>query len=273
MLHLKPYPIMISGSTLDEDFRAVVNAISPFLSADRKEWLIRRSNKLDYVNDSRPLAKLYEEDVRALLQAHILPTEIGTALFKLLPKDMTIWIVRFDELAQESFGVCNAITSQMTSRLSDGVRILFSPETWAYTACGKLPGYRADETLLHEMVHAVRLARFGFEGTNHEPLRMNKDHEEFLAVQMTNVYRSEKKAKTFNHAYMTSALGTQAEVERTLASMDFVTALESFSDDPFVAAVAGINTPFNPFRDLKRLKDQVRLNQQPRPPAPRQQRK
>ena len=274
MLHLKPYPIMISGSTLDEDFRAIVNAISPFLSADRKEWLIRRSNKLDYVNDNRPLAKLYEEDVRALLEAHILPTEIGAALFKLLPKDLTVWIVRFDDLAQASFGACNAITSQMTSRLSDGVRILFSPETWAYTACGKLPGYRADETLLHEMVHAVRLALFGFEGTNHAPLRMNKDHEEFLAVQMTNVYRSEKKAKTFNHAYMTSALGTQAEVERTLASMDFVTALESFSDDPFVAAVARINTPFNPFRDLKRLKDQARQNQQPGlnpPPRPQAQ--
>ena len=273
MLQLKPYRIMISGSTLDADFRAVVNAFSPFLTANSKEWLIRRSNKLDYVNDNRPPARRYEEDVRALLEAHIIPTEIGAAIFDLLPQDITIWIIPFDDLAQESFGVCNAVTGQMTSRLSDGVRILFSPETWAYTACGKLPGYRADETLLHEMVHACRMARFGADGINNQPLRMNKDHEEFLAVQMTNVYRSEKKAKSFNHAYLTSALGTQAEVERTLASTDFVTALESFSGDPLIDAVAAIDTPFNPFRDLARLKEQARLNQQPRPQAPRQQRK
>jgi hypothetical protein len=191
----------------------------------------------------------------------------------MLPKELPVWIIPYDSLAQTSFGACNAITSQMSSRLSDGVRILYSPETWAYSACGRLPGYRADETLFHEMVHASRLARFGFEGGNHEPLRDNKDHEEFLAVQMSNVYRSEGDAKTFNHAYMTSKLGTQAEVERTLSSPDFVKALEYFSGDPFVAAVAKIKTAFNPFRDVARLKEQAQRQEQQRQRQHQQRRK
>ncbi|HEX2890780.1 hypothetical protein [Vineibacter terrae] len=264
MLRLKLYPITISGSTLDEDFRSIVTAIGPWLSATQQDWLLRRSNRLDFVNDPRAPAQRYEEDIRALIEAHLLRTEIGKTLFGMLPKDLRIWIIPYDSMAQTSFGACNAITSQMSSRLSDGVRILYSPETWAYSACGRLPGYRADETLFHEMVHACRLARFGFEGNNHEPLRDNKDHEEFLAVQMSNVYRSEGNAKTFNHAYMTSKLGTQAEVERTLSAPDFVKAIEGFLDDPFVAAVAKINTAFNPFRDIARLKAQAEPLEQQR---------
>jgi hypothetical protein len=263
MLRLKRYPVIINGSTLDEDFRAIVALMGPWLTDQQKEWLIRRSNRLDYVDDPRPRARLYEEHVRQLLEAHILRTEIGKALFGVLPKDLPIWIIPFDPLAQTSFGVCNAITGQMSSRLSDGVRILYSPETWAHTACGRIPGYRADETLFHEMVHAARYARFGFEGLNKTPLRDNQDHEEFLAVHLMNVYRSETEAKTFSYAYLTSKTGTQAEVERTLASAEFVRAIEGFLDDPLVAQVAQLKAAFNPFRDVGRLKDQARQLQSP----------
>jgi len=249
-------PIIINGSAFDDDFRALVKAIDAWLTPEQRDVLIRRSTRLAYVKDDRPEARIYEERVRALLESRILRTEIGKALLSALPRHIPIWIIRYNALIQENRGECNAVTGQMSSRLSDGVRILYSPETWFYTRCGHTPGYRSDEVLLHEMVHAVRFACFGFEGMNHEPLRDNDDHEEFLSVQMNNVYRSETGGTIFKHHYTSDKLGTQAEVERTLSSPDLVQALEYFLSDPFVAAVAQIKTAFNPFRDVARLKEQ-----------------
>jgi hypothetical protein len=105
------------------------------------------------------------------------------------------------------------------------------------------------------MVHASRFARIGYDGMNHDPLCDNDDHEEFLAVQVSNVYRSGKQARKFNHNYMTNKLGSKSEVEYTLWSYEpYLRAIESFLDDPMVKAIARINTDFNPFRDIGRLK-------------------
>ena len=76
MRRFTPYPIHISGSALDEDFRAFVALIAPFLTAEMKNRLIVRSNRLDYVNDDRPAARSYEHQVQMLL-AEINATRLG----------------------------------------------------------------------------------------------------------------------------------------------------------------------------------------------------
>ncbi len=253
MRRFTPYPIHISGSALDEDFRAFVAAISPFLTAEMKNRLIVRSNRLDYVNDDRPAAHSYEHQVQMVL-AEINATRLGRTLLRGLPSFVPIWIIRYDSLAQPTGK--GAITSQMSSDHTKGVRIQYSPEMWLPGGDGRqYPGYRPDETLLHEMVHASRFARFGYDAMNHQPLRDNDDHEEFLAVQLTNVYRSEKGAQKFNFSYRTSKTGSKAEVEYMLYSYEpYLRAIEDFLHDPMVKLVSNIATAFNPFRDLPRLK-------------------
>lgn len=257
-----PYPIHISGSAFDEDFRAFVELISPWLSNETKEKLIRRSYMLKYTDakDDRPAAQAFEHKVQMVF-AEINGTQVGRTLLKCLPPQVPIWIVRYDD---QQGGT--AVTGQMSSDHTKGVRIMqYSPDMWLPNEEGRqYLGYRPDEVLFHEMVHAYRFARFGFDGMNHEPLRDNKDHEEFLAEQLMNVYRSNKKAQKFKHSYMSGKMGTKAEVEYTLLSYDpFLRAIEDFLQDPMVGQMARIQTDFNPFRDLARLK-QTRMQEQQR---------
>lgn len=252
MRRFAPYPIHISGSALDEDFRAFVELIGPWLSAETKRWLIVRSNKLDYVNDDRPAATLYESRVQMVL-AEIKATAVGKLVLGCLPASVPVWIIRYDSLAQPTGQ--GAITSQMSSDHTKGVKIQYSPEMWLPGSNGRqYPGYRPDETLLHELVHATRFARLGFDAMNYAPLRDNDDHEEFLAVQVTNVYRSEKKARKFNYNYRSSKTGSKSEVEYALYAYEpFLRAIEGFLADPMVKSMARIGVEFNPFRDLGRL--------------------
>ncbi len=254
MRRFMSYPIHISGSAWDEDFRAFVELISPWLRPDQKEYLIRWSNKLDNVNDIRPQATLHEHHVQMVL-AEINGNAVGKAVLRSLPQSVPIWITRYDSLDMQTGA--GAITGQMSSDHTKGIRIRYSPDMWLPGPDGRsTPGYRPDETLFHEMVHASRFARFGFDGMNHDPLRDNDDHEEFLAVQVSNVYRSAKKAQKFNHNYTTDKLGSKSEVEYTLWSHEpFLRAIQYFlDDDPIIKAIAQIATDFNPFRDIGRLK-------------------
>ncbi len=254
MRQFAPYPIYISGAAFDQDFRAFVERISPWLSDETKKWLNRWSYRLmDHAKarDERPAALAYEHQVQMVL-AEINGTQVGRTLLKCLPPEVPIWILRYDE---QQGGA--AVTGQMSSDHTKGVRIMqYSAEMWLGGADGRVyPGFRSDEVMFHEMVHAYRFARFGFDGMNHDPLRDNDDHEEFLATQLGNVYRSGKKAQKFRHNYMTGKLGAKADVEHILQSYEpFLRAIEDFLSDPMVAQMARIQTDFNPFRDLARLK-------------------
>ena len=64
----------------------------------------------------------------------------------------------------------------------------------------KYPGFRPDEILIHEMVHAIRDAR-GINGGNKELLagsifrggKIYDNEDEFIAILITNIYSSEQK--------------------------------------------------------------------------------
>jgi hypothetical protein len=194
------------------------------------------------------LADAYETRIRVTLNA-ISDSAIGRALLSSLSSWVPVYIVPF------TAGGCNAITGQVTSNLTDGVRIFFSPETWAMDSCGRVPGYRPVETLFHELVHASRFTRLGFAGLDKSELKDMQDPEEFLAVMLTNVYRSEQGAKKFNRDYRTGALVSQVELESFLALKGpYLRALFDLRSDDLVRAIASLKAPFNPWRDYNRLK-------------------
>jgi hypothetical protein len=76
-------------------------------------------------------------------------------------------------------------------------RVNFSPEFssppgMVYSKPG--PGCEADESLLHEMTHAVRILRGVFDNSINQNPPDNpgwKNDEEFFAIVLTNIYRSE----------------------------------------------------------------------------------
>jgi hypothetical protein len=115
---------------------------------------------------------------------------------------------------------------------------------------------RADEVLFHEMVHAYRYASYAIPTLNNDPLPDNQDHEEFLANQLTNVYRSMKGARKFNRDYMTKQLASAAECEKALwQRKELLDGLDFFLKfDPMVAASAKLKTEYNPFANIARLK-------------------
>ena len=188
-----PYSIFINGSHLSDEILAISKIIRPFAPKNVDDWF-HQQWKRAYYNpppDDQPLVRAYEQRIRVSLNA-IRDTEIGRCLFKSLNPKNPVWIVPYNG----SQGVCNALTGQRAGGFTDGVTVQFSPETWDFDLCGKLPGYRPVESLFHEMVHASRFSHFGYDGMNHEPLEQNKDHEEFLAVQITNSFMSDREARS-----------------------------------------------------------------------------
>jgi hypothetical protein len=197
---------------------------------------------------SGPKAEAYERRIRVILNA-IGHTKVGRVLLSSLISWVPVYIVPY------AANDCNALTGQLTSDLMKGVRIQFSPETWAFNACGRIPGYRPVESLFHEMVHASRITNLGAAGLESASLRDMKDPEEFLAVMITNVFRSEQGAQKFSRDYQTGRVVSQAQLEAFLASRrDLLDALDKLLSDDLVKDVARMKTPFNPFRDLDRLR-------------------
>jgi hypothetical protein len=206
-----------------------------------------RRGSFPFQDDDGPGAKGYEERIRVTLNA-IGRTGIGRALFRSLNPHVPVYILPYTGDA------CNAVTGQLSSDWKKGIRIQYSPETWAYDKCGRFPGYRPVESLFHEMVHASRFTNYHFAGLNQKPLEKMQDHEEFLAVMMTNVFRSEQGAKKFNRDYTTGELVSQSDLEAFLSSrMEYINAFACFLSDSMVKLTVPLTAPFNPFRDFKRL--------------------
>jgi hypothetical protein len=204
-------------------------------------------------------AKQYEERVRLAVNA-IMHSSTGRALLQTFrtPQfpDTSLWIVPFNGPAD----VCNSRTGPFYSAdpetgkkwTYEGARIQYSPERWAMDQCGWYPGQRAEEVLFHEMVHASRnMNNVAYDSTD---LGLMGDYEEFLAVLITNMFRSELGATKFHRDYVYKLLVDQREAERFLSSRRaYVTALRTLLDDRLVTAVTDLKMPFNPFRDFARI--------------------
>lgn len=263
MLKFDPYPITINGSRKDDEIRAKVRARfdkGEINEIQKIEELSRlKPNKWDYVADPSPAAVHYEGRVRALL-SYIKANTLGHCLLEMLRIGGTlpIWIIPFDSDQIEFQGDGNANVTWAPHEYvgTRAVRVAYSFDMFTYAAWGKEPGSRADEVLFHEMVHAYRYANPSVTMKQDVVLPGYADHEEFLAHQMANVYRSMGGAKKFNLDYKTKKVTTAADCEAALrASNQLIAALELFlGSDPLTKAVAKMKTLYNPFADIERLK-------------------
>jgi hypothetical protein len=262
MIRFDPYPITINGSYIDEMVRRLAEEghQAGLFDINRKMKMLREANRFDYVNDVSRKARAYEARIRALLSTMV-RTEAGRCLLNHFKGGLPIWIIPYDSSQQKVFGRCNSNAGYAVSEHLNNtaaVRVAFSPELWSFSECGQYPGMRADEVLFHELVHAYRFASPYIPQLNNDPLPDNQDHEEFLATQLTNVYRATKGAQRFNRDYMSKLLGTAEECERALWSWKaLLDAIDLFmTSDPLVQAVARISTSYNPFARIGHLKKQ-----------------
>ncbi|TXL73043.1 hypothetical protein FHP25_22885 [Vineibacter terrae] len=256
-----PYPITINGSYLGEALRPQIEAARNAHRFEEMRRLLGEMDKRAYQEDKSPNSQWYEKRVSALL-AFIRHTVTGRTLLDGLPREPHLWIIPVDsQAAHNKKTFAFADTNPRSGGLKQGVRIKFSPETWAYSAYGQLPNSRPDEVLFHELVHAYRFAKKGLPAPRQAILSdggtaapNGTSPEEFLATQMANIYISEKGGHVFTIDYDTSQLGDQAAAEDTLRSFKpYLETLAAFAKDPVAQAVAKIGTSYNPLRDLGRL--------------------
>jgi hypothetical protein len=145
-----------------------------------------------------------------------------------------------------------------TGKGSD-VRIHFTPDMWMPFSSGRSsrfshpptgPGTRADEVLLHELVHACRDMR----GVRYR-LGVNKhmdNEEEFLAVVITNIYLSEKGQTDLraSHRGYTILRDPDKFLDQTHINLQPRVLLERLRLAQFTLfqSLTEIDAPFNPVR-------------------------
>jgi len=260
-----PYPITINGSMKDEAVRAPV--VARFnrgeITEDQRDAELKQldPNQWDYKADSSPAAVHYEGRVRALL-SYIRSNTLGKCLLDMFRTDgsLPVWIIPYDSQDIKEYGDGNArVTRVPYSYINKhAVRLAYSFDMFTYASkWGRDPGSRADEVLFHELVHAYRVANPSVKFEAYPALPGYTDPEEFLAHQMSNVYRSLWGAKKFVLGYSDKALLAPADVcEAALrSSKKLMETLERFlANDPLSRRVAKIKTRYNPFADFDRIK-------------------
>lgn len=164
-------------------------------------------------------------------------TKVGQTLLNMLNPREKFWIVPDPDLNY------NAMTNRATAKGRGGIRIRINPAQWIGTF---------DDTLVHELVHALRLShdRFRRKYLAHKGF---PDSEEFIATQIANIYRSERGKKQLYGEYRD---GTPQSFKGTVYQMfvenpELIMALKHDLDvEELVKKIAlfkGID--FNPYKD------------------------
>lgn len=180
MTQYRSYPVFIVYSRNTQE-NAHNTAASFYIAGDKKmhDWMKDTGMSLmEIVEDSAPA---YQEEAaiwKAVITRQldqIVTTVVGQRLLSLLNLGVKIWILPDPNLFWA------ATTSHpRAAKQGGGIRIHFNPEQWPGTA---------DDTLVHELAHAMRMGNGVFDSRRIE----TKDWpnlEEFLATQVANVYRS-----------------------------------------------------------------------------------
>ncbi|BDC48034.1 hypothetical protein F183_A03500 [Bryobacterales bacterium F-183] len=278
MRQFVPYQIYVHGSFLNElAFRLLggvardddgnIMSVAGF-DRDPATWQVKIRNSaewvkrirlqavsgmFDLIEDPSEDAKKYEFEVCALLKA-IAKTRVGRCVFESLPKDQRVYIVRHNSFDELSTGVCNSTTRQ--GRYGGNVRISFNPDSACASEYASL-----DETLVHEMYHAFT----GIYGSNidyyFESMKESKTREEFLAVQVANMYRVELGAVTNLRRVYGGGSGGPLKKPGSGSIRDLEEYFGSEEDvyqtliptNPLLKGLAQLTgLKFNPFRDWKK---------------------
>jgi len=199
--------------------------------------------RMEIVEDSapahRPAAVAFENRVSTAMD-RIRSTDVGRFVLDGLKPGQKFYIIP-RPLKRNS-----ALTEKVSEMGGGGIRVKLNPDDWRDTF---------DDTLLHELVHALRLS---YDRLFHKRVGDPnfEDVEEFMATQVSNVYRSSTGRNGFYDRYPElegkwASLGTiySTMIDTPLLIMALKYCIEQ---EDFIKQIAKLpmSLPqFNPFRD------------------------
>lgn len=256
MKRFEPYPIHINHPGTYELIRQrQLRRFAAKGDTQMVTWLKRAAKPLyATIEDKTPdlVARKYEEEILRLLRL-ILGTKVGKLLLDSLDKRQQYWIVPLDAEDKAMCNGCAAYTFPEQAKHGGGIRVYFNPADFKDNKWET-----ADDILFHELVHAYRFGRVGYHGMNRKAVSNYDDAEEFLALQMQNVYLAHRGSASFYRSYSQRDPVTKAKAyESFVLDPDILSAFRHFVDrDPLVATVAAWRdqpNAFNPWRDQPAL--------------------
>ncbi len=222
--------------------------------ATRKDALINEAIRWQLEEDISPKydaeIMAYEQTIVGLLKK-ISKTQIGKMVLSRLGGAQKIWII------PANWTNPLAKTQKWDDETGGGIRISFNPGGFKSVYIG--PGKSADEsdeTLFHELVHAMRLSQGTF-GEKAITAEYFVNSEEFIATQVENIYHS---AVTRDPRAVFSTYQGPYKTKKEMCDLfvdypELTMALKYFLDTEDVARQAAfMSTPdYNPFRDYKKI--------------------
>jgi hypothetical protein len=257
MIHYKPYPIYINYSTLKAHALRTMDEFQRKGDLHMMKFMRKMANEDLEILPSNPPTRestAYEQAVCRQIRI-IESTVIGRLLLGLLSKNVKIWIVPIDEDFAGVYCKCMAATTPgvLDARQGGGVRVRYNVEDYEFKDFFITP----DAALFHELVHAYRSARVGFSGLSWKKMDEYKTEEEFLAVQLHNVYIACRGGQRFNrsHDYISVQLSKDAAYKHIAADWQALAALRHYLEhEPLTRQVANLGPlGFNPWRDYTQL--------------------
>jgi len=221
------------------------------------DWLAHTGRRLYEITEDRnpgPAARAYEQDVFDQL-TRILTTTMGKMLLGSLNRDLKYWILPLD-LIDRKWCDCGAYTFPGAPKEGGGVRIYYNPTDFG-TGARRWIG--PDDVLFHELVHAYRYGRVGFDMMSRaKAMTGYDDSEEFLALQLQNIYLADRGATAYYTTYTPLRAGSSDKAYEFFENnAEPVMALRYFiENEPLATAVSHWKSPansFNPWRDQQAL--------------------
>ena len=167
-------------------------------------------------------------------------------------------------IPQESDGP--ARTGLYSDEQGGGIRISFSPEYFSRVYIGPSSvGSAVEDTLFHELVHAMRYSNNRYFPRNLSSPDFNHNSEEFIAEQLANVYHSSRGTSDFLSKYNGGYARKKQMYEYLEESSELVYAIRFYlQSEPLAKFAAMLQQPaYNPFRDYKELEDKSYLRMFP----------
>lgn len=201
----------------------------------------------------------YQTQIKSVLS--IFPrTSIGKAMLGMIGGGKKIYII-----PQDADGP--ATTREVTDEQGGGIRIMFSPQYFSNVFVGpgsagpRSVGSAVEDTLFHELIHAMRLSTGRYFARNLSNPDFRHNSEEFIAETFANIYHSSRGESDFYGTYQGSFLRKKEMYEYLENDLDLIRGLKfCLETEPLAKFAARLQQPaYNPFRDFKELEDKSYL--------------
>lgn len=260
MIQFKPYPIYANNPGYWEEVRQ--RQYYDFLKRGDKhmmEWSRFVAKRLyEIIPNPRPNTSEFAYERRVIDLLEVLGTTmIGRMLLSKLNKAQEYYILPLDLQGHYDCS-CQAYTFPGKPKEGGGIRIYFHPNDFEFSP--QHPLGSGDDVLFHELVHAYRIGRLGFSGQIYTPMNNAKRAEEFFALQMQNMYLSDRGSPLFYKTFNGLEIVSKSDAYDFLATdAEAIQAFRYFVEtdkDPLAVVVSSWKAPtggFNPFRDYPAL--------------------